>query len=186
MPCQLLPIERAARKQKKQTSKKPGSDDDEDEDEEEEDDDDDEEDEKDDLKEDEEEEEDTVQANFDETETFKLPAAADRAKEGESNFIMLANYRNSQLLFDLDVYFNPPSLVYIGLLQMDLQTIHQRIRDNVDVLSHFSEKREEGKERSEYLSLLRSDLCTYYSYNEFLISKLMDIFPVSEVCVSIC
>uniref|UniRef100_A0A8C2JG86 NOP2 nucleolar protein homolog (yeast) n=1 Tax=Cyprinus carpio TaxID=7962 RepID=A0A8C2JG86_CYPCA len=144
----LLPIERAARKQKKQTSKKPGSDDDEDEDEEEEDDDD-EEDEKDDLKEDEEEEEDTVQANFDETETFKLPAAADRAKE--------------------------------GLLQMDLQTIHQRIRDNVDVLSHFSEKREEGKERSEYLSLLRSDLCTYYSYNEFLISKLMDIFPVSEL-----
>uniref|UniRef100_A0A8C1YT47 NOP2 nucleolar protein homolog (yeast) n=1 Tax=Cyprinus carpio TaxID=7962 RepID=A0A8C1YT47_CYPCA len=125
-----------------------GSDDDEDEDEEEEDDDD-EEDEKDDLKEDEEEEEDTVQANFDETETFKLPAAADRAKE--------------------------------GLLQMDLQTIHQRIRDNVDVLSHFSEKREEGKERSEYLSLLRSDLCTYYSYNEFLISKLMDIFPVSEL-----
>uniref|UniRef100_A0A9J8B535 NOP2 nucleolar protein homolog (yeast) n=1 Tax=Cyprinus carpio carpio TaxID=630221 RepID=A0A9J8B535_CYPCA len=145
---ELLPIERAARKQKKQTSKKPGSDDDEDEDEEEEDDDD-EEDEKDDLKEDEEEEEDTVQANFDETETFKLPAAADRAKE--------------------------------GLLQMDLQTIHQRIRDNVDVLSHFSEKREEGKERSEYLSLLRSDLCTYYSYNEFLISKLMDIFPVSEL-----
>uniref|UniRef100_A0A8C2JJ06 NOP2 nucleolar protein homolog (yeast) n=1 Tax=Cyprinus carpio TaxID=7962 RepID=A0A8C2JJ06_CYPCA len=133
---ELLPIERAARKQKKQTSKKPGNDDDE-------------EDEKDDLKEDEEEEEDTVQANFDETETFKLPAAADRAKE--------------------------------GLLQMDLQTIHQRIRDNVDVLSHFSEKREEGKERSEYLSLLRSDLCTYYSYNEFLISKLMDIFPVSEL-----
>uniref|UniRef100_A0A672P305 SAM-dependent MTase RsmB/NOP-type domain-containing protein n=1 Tax=Sinocyclocheilus grahami TaxID=75366 RepID=A0A672P305_SINGR len=68
-----------------------------------------------------------------------------------------------------------------GLLPMDLQTIHQRIKDNVDVLSHFSEKREEGKERSEYLSLLRSDLCTYYSYNEFLISKLMDLFPVSEL-----
>uniref|UniRef100_A0A673FJI2 SAM-dependent MTase RsmB/NOP-type domain-containing protein n=1 Tax=Sinocyclocheilus rhinocerous TaxID=307959 RepID=A0A673FJI2_9TELE len=144
--CQLLPIERAARKQKKQTSKKPESDDD-DEDEEEEDDDDEEE--KDDLKEDEEEEEDTVQANIDETEKFILPAAADRAKE--------------------------------GLLPMDLQTIHQRIKDNVDVLSHFSEKREEGKERSEYLSLLRSDLCTYYSYNEFLISKLMDLFPVSEL-----
>jgi len=65
---------------------------------------------------------------------------------------------------------------------MDLQTIHQRIKDNVDVLSHFSEKREEGKERSEYLSLLRSDLCTYYSYNPFLISKLMDLFSLSEVC----
>uniref|UniRef100_A0A8C1RR19 NOP2 nucleolar protein homolog (yeast) n=1 Tax=Cyprinus carpio TaxID=7962 RepID=A0A8C1RR19_CYPCA len=141
---ELLPIEKAARKQKKQTSVKPESDDDDDEEEEEEDDDE----EKEDLKEDE-DEEDTVQANFDETEQFKLPGAADRAKE--------------------------------GLLQMDLQTIHQRIRDNVDVLSHFTEKREEGKERSEYLSLLRSDLCTYYSYNEFLISKLMDLFPLSEL-----
>lgn len=68
-----------------------------------------------------------------------------------------------------------------GLLPMDLQTIHQRIKDNVDVLSHFTEKREEGKERSEYLSLLRSDLCTYYSYNEFLIGKLTDLFPLSEL-----
>ncbi|XP_052435130.1 probable 28S rRNA (cytosine(4447)-C(5))-methyltransferase [Carassius gibelio] len=139
---ELLPIEKAARKQKKQTGVKPESDDDDDDEEEEE------EEEKEDLKEDE-DEEDTVQANIDETEQFKLPGAADRAKE--------------------------------GLLAMDLQTIHQRIKDNVDVLSHFSEKREEGKERSEYLSLLRSDLCTYYSYNEFLISKLMDLFPLSEL-----
>uniref|UniRef100_A0A672PH22 NOP2 nucleolar protein homolog (yeast) n=1 Tax=Sinocyclocheilus grahami TaxID=75366 RepID=A0A672PH22_SINGR len=136
---ELLPIEKAARKQKKQTSMKPESDDDDEEEEE-----DDEEEEKED-----EDEEDTVQANIDETEQFKLPGSADRAKE--------------------------------GLLPMDLQTIHQRIKDNVDVLSHFTEKREEGKERSEYLSLLRSDLCTYYSYNEFLVSKLMDIFPLSEL-----
>ncbi|KAI2655500.1 putative 28S rRNA (cytosine-C(5))-methyltransferase [Labeo rohita] len=144
---ELLPIEKAARKQKKQTSLKPESDEEEDDDDDDEDDD-----EKGDLDEDddeEEEEDDTVQANIDETEQFKLPGAADRAKE--------------------------------GLLPMDLQTIHQRIKDNVDVLSHFSEKREEGKERSEYISLLCSDLCTYYSYNEFLISKLMDLFPLSEL-----
>ncbi|KAK9960582.1 hypothetical protein ABG768_008429 [Culter alburnus] len=143
---ELLPIEKAAKKQKKQASMKPESDDDDDDD-----DDDDKEEEQDDLKKDDdgEEEEDTVQANFHESEQFKLPAAAERAKE--------------------------------GLLLMDLQTIHQRIKDNVDVLSHFSEKREEGKERSEYLSLLRSDLCTYYSYNDFLISKLMDLFPLSEL-----
>ncbi|KAK7147759.1 hypothetical protein R3I94_010323 [Phoxinus phoxinus] len=140
---ELLPIEKAARKQKKQTSMKPESDDDDDDDSDEE------EGKKDSKEDDDEEEEDTVQANIDETEQFKLPAAADRAKE--------------------------------GLLLMDLQTIHQRIKDNVDVLSHFSEKREEGKERSEYLSLLRSDLCTYYSYNLFLISKLMDLFSLSEL-----
>lgn len=144
---ELLPIEKAARKQKKQTSMKPESDDDDDDDDEEEEDDDDyKEEEKDDS---EEEEEDTVQANIDTTEKFKLPGAADRAKE--------------------------------GLLSMDLKTIHQRIKDNVDVLSNFNEKREEGKERSEYLSLLRADLCTYYSYNQFLISKLMDLFSLSEL-----
>ncbi|XP_073703296.1 28S rRNA (cytosine(4447)-C(5))-methyltransferase [Garra rufa] len=144
---ELLPIEKAAKKQKKQPSMKPESDDDD----EDEDDDDDDEEAKGNLDEDDddEEEEDTVQANIDETEKFKLPGAADRAKE--------------------------------GLLLMDLQTIHQRIKDNVDVLSHFTEKREVGKERSEYLSLLRSDLCTYYSYNEFLIGKLMDLFPLSEL-----
>lgn len=75
------------------------------------------------------------------------------------------------------------SPVITGVLLVDLQTIHQRIKDNVDVLSHFATKREEGKERTEYLSLLKKDLSTYYSYNNFLIDKLLDIFPVSEVCV---
>lgn len=74
-----------------------------------------------------------------------------------------------------------------GLLPLDLQTIHQRIKDNIDVLTHFAEKREEGKERSEYLLLLKSDLCTYYSYNDYLMGKLMDLFPLSEVSdVTVC
>ncbi|KAG7263284.1 hypothetical protein CRUP_037808, partial [Coryphaenoides rupestris] len=67
-----------------------------------------------------------------------------------------------------------------SVIPLDLQTIHQRIKENVDVLSNFAAKREEGKDRVEYISLLRSDLCTYYSYNDFLMEKLMDIFPVSE------
>ncbi|KAM4568684.1 28S rRNA (cytosine(4447)-C(5))-methyltransferase [Fundulus diaphanus] len=68
-----------------------------------------------------------------------------------------------------------------GVLSLDLKTVHQRIKDNIDVLCNFSAKREEGKDRAEYLSLLKKDLCTYYSYNEFLIEKLMDIFPLSEL-----
>lgn len=75
------------------------------------------------------------------------------------------------------------SLLCVAVLPLDLQTIHQRIKDNVDVLTHFTTKREEGKDRSEYISLLKKDLCMYYSYNNFLIEKLMDIFPLSEVCV---
>lgn len=66
-------------------------------------------------------------------------------------------------------------------MAIDLKTIHQRIKDNIDVLCNFAAKREEGKERAEYISLLKKDLCTYYSYNSFLIEKLLDLFPLSEV-----
>ncbi|XP_040900115.1 probable 28S rRNA (cytosine(4447)-C(5))-methyltransferase [Toxotes jaculatrix] len=68
-----------------------------------------------------------------------------------------------------------------SVLPLDLKTIHQRIKDNIDVLCNFSTKREEGKERAEYISLLKKDLCTYYSYNNFLIEKLLDLFPLSEL-----
>uniref|UniRef100_A0A4W4GZ34 SAM-dependent MTase RsmB/NOP-type domain-containing protein n=1 Tax=Electrophorus electricus TaxID=8005 RepID=A0A4W4GZ34_ELEEL len=135
---ELLPIERAAKKQKKRQAVLAGHDEDGEE-----------EDGSENEKMDVEEEEDTVQANFDEIERFKLPGLAERKKE--------------------------------GLLPLDLQIIHQRIKDNVDVLSHFSEKREEGRERVEYLSLLKSDLCTYYSYNDFLMGKLMELFVHSEL-----
>uniref|UniRef100_A0AAR2INL5 SAM-dependent MTase RsmB/NOP-type domain-containing protein n=1 Tax=Pygocentrus nattereri TaxID=42514 RepID=A0AAR2INL5_PYGNA len=145
---ELLPIERAARKQKKrQKATAQESEEEEDEDSE---------DEKMIVKEgdEEQEDEDTVQVNLDGVDRFKLPAAAEREKEGD--------------------------LLQIPLTP-DLQSIHQRIKDNVDVLSHFSEKREEGKERTEYVSLLKADLCTYYSYNAFLMGKLMDLFPHSEL-----
>lgn len=66
-------------------------------------------------------------------------------------------------------------------MAIDLKTIYQRIKDNIDVLCNFAAKREEGKERAEYISLLKKDLCTYYSYNSFLIEKLLDLFPLSEV-----
>uniref|UniRef100_A0A8C8ICD9 SAM-dependent MTase RsmB/NOP-type domain-containing protein n=1 Tax=Oncorhynchus tshawytscha TaxID=74940 RepID=A0A8C8ICD9_ONCTS len=134
----LLPIERAARKQKKlQEAMGQESDDD------------DEDDDKRKSGDEDMDEDDTVQANLDEMDKFILPGAEEIAKE--------------------------------GVLLVDLQTIHQRIKDNVDVLSHFATKREEGKERTEYLSLLKKDLSTYYSYNNFLIDKLLDIFPVSEL-----
>ncbi|XP_056142746.1 probable 28S rRNA (cytosine(4447)-C(5))-methyltransferase [Lampris incognitus] len=133
----LLPIERAAKKQKKlEEAMAEESDDDEDEDE---------------GRSGEEDmaEEDTVQANVEEMDRFRLPGAEENEKE--------------------------------GVLPLDLQTVHQRIKDNIDVLTHFATKREEGKDRSEYIALLKKDLCTYYSYNNFLIEKLMDIFPLSEL-----
>ncbi|KAI3360520.1 hypothetical protein L3Q82_002406 [Scortum barcoo] len=145
---ELLPIERAAKKEKKMKETMGiGSDEDYDDDD---DDDDEDEDDRDENKSDADmDEEDTVQANIDEMDQFRLPGTEESEKE--------------------------------GVLPLDLKTIHQRIKDNIDVLCNFSTKREEGKERAEYISLLKKDLCTYYSYNVFLIEKLIDLFPLTEL-----
>ncbi|KAL2720231.1 25S rRNA (cytosine-C(5))-methyltransferase nop2-like [Vespula squamosa] len=63
----------------------------------------------------------------------------------------------------------------------DLKEIQQRIRDVIMVLSDFKKLREENRSRSEYLNLLQHDLCTYYSYNNFLLEKLMQMFPLDEL-----
>lgn len=63
----------------------------------------------------------------------------------------------------------------------DLEILNQRIKDVVAVLNDFKNRREEGKDRQEYTAQLRSDLCTYYSYNDFLMARLMSLFPLSEL-----
>ncbi|XP_068998607.1 28S rRNA (cytosine(4447)-C(5))-methyltransferase [Embiotoca jacksoni] len=138
----LLPIERAAKKEKR-LKESMGLESDEDDDEEEADKDDE------DKSDADMDEEDTVQTNIDDVDQFRLPGAEESEKE--------------------------------GILPLDLKSVHQRIKDNIDVLCNFSTKREEGKERAEYMSLLKKDLCTYYSYNDFLIEKLIDLFPLSEL-----
>lgn len=49
------------------------------------------------------------------------------------------------------------------------------------MLRDFGAQREEGRSRTEYLNRLQKDLATYYSYGDFLLSKLMELFPLSEV-----
>ncbi|XP_077871474.1 28S rRNA (cytosine(4447)-C(5))-methyltransferase isoform X3 [Ictidomys tridecemlineatus] len=63
----------------------------------------------------------------------------------------------------------------------DLQRVHKRIQDIVGVLRDFGAQREEGRSRSEYLNRLQKDLATYYSYGDFLLGKLMELFPLSEL-----
>ncbi|KAG5329522.1 NOP2 methyltransferase, partial [Acromyrmex charruanus] len=63
----------------------------------------------------------------------------------------------------------------------NLKDIQQRIRDVIMVLSDFKKLREKNRSRSEYTELLRMDLCTYYSYNNFLMEKLMQMFPLDEL-----
>lgn len=62
-----------------------------------------------------------------------------------------------------------------------LQAVQQRIREVITVLSDFNKLRDGNHSRSDYLQLLRKDLCIYYSYNDFLMEKFMQLFPLSEL-----
>ncbi|KAL3862266.1 hypothetical protein ACJMK2_008248 [Sinanodonta woodiana] len=63
----------------------------------------------------------------------------------------------------------------------DLAIVQQRIKEIMFVLSDFKSRREQGRGRKEYLSQLCKDLCTYYSYNEYLMECLMQLFPLEIV-----
>merc|ERR1719412_3325428 len=63
----------------------------------------------------------------------------------------------------------------------DLQIIQARIRDVIKVLQDFKNRREEGVDRQQYLARLKKDLCSYYSYNEFMVEKFLQLFPLGEL-----
>ncbi|XP_023307504.2 25S rRNA (cytosine-C(5))-methyltransferase nop2 [Lucilia cuprina] len=65
--------------------------------------------------------------------------------------------------------------------ELTLQDVQQRIKDVTLVLSDFNKYRDPNHPRSDYMELLKKDLCLYYSYNDFLMGKLMDMFPLSEL-----
>ncbi|GAB0096882.1 NOP2 [Sergentomyia squamirostris] len=62
-----------------------------------------------------------------------------------------------------------------------LEEVQQRINNIMKVLANFKSHRQDGKSRQDYLDVLRKDLCLYYSYNDFLMSTLMNIFPIAEL-----
>nr|CAH7750519.1 unnamed protein product [Callosobruchus chinensis] len=61
-----------------------------------------------------------------------------------------------------------------------LQEVQQRIHEIMAVLSDFSKLRDGSHSRQDYLKILKNDLCTYYSYNDFLMEKILEVFPLSE------
>ncbi|XP_009997327.1 PREDICTED: probable 28S rRNA (cytosine(4447)-C(5))-methyltransferase [Chaetura pelagica] len=89
-----------------------------------------------------------------------------------------------QLNLDIDEQFKLPTSEQIereAAEPPDLHVIHQRIKGNMEVLQDFVVRREEGHTRQEYLAVLRRDMAAYYSYSDFLLTKLMDIFPLPEL-----
>ncbi|KAL1501818.1 hypothetical protein ABEB36_007072 [Hypothenemus hampei] len=86
-----------------------------------------------------------------------------------------------QLNISNQVKFEFPSEVDESNDPKSLQEVQQRIREVIAVLSDFKNLRDNNHSRSDYVSLLKQDLCTYYSYNEFLMEKLMQLFQLSEL-----
>jgi len=62
----------------------------------------------------------------------------------------------------------------------DMVLVKTRIEENIAALKNFKDKKEEGKSRSEYMELLRNDLKFYYGYNDYLIERFTELFPIDQ------
>ncbi|EPZ32933.1 Nop2p domain-containing protein [Rozella allomycis CSF55] len=65
-------------------------------------------------------------------------------------------------------------------LAPDLQLVQTRIQQIVNVLNNFSQLKEEGKSRVDYVEQLIEDIALYYGYSKYLCEMLFHLFPVSE------
>lgn len=63
----------------------------------------------------------------------------------------------------------------------DMATIQTRIQMVVEILANFKERAEPGKSRTDYVSRLKADLASYYSYSAFMIDLLYELFPAAEL-----
>ncbi|XP_019854304.1 PREDICTED: probable 28S rRNA (cytosine(4447)-C(5))-methyltransferase [Amphimedon queenslandica] len=77
--------------------------------------------------------------------------------------------------------FELPDIESISNEPQDLPTVSQRLREVLHVLANFKDLREPGRKRKEYVTLLEHDLKVYYGYNEYLIDKIIQLIPHSEL-----
>ncbi|KAF1742469.1 hypothetical protein MXB_1333 [Myxobolus squamalis] len=63
----------------------------------------------------------------------------------------------------------------------DLEDILDRLKNSIEILNDFKKLSDPEKSRSLYMETLKVDLCSYYGYNEFLMQKIIDLFPISEL-----
>lgn len=109
-----------------------------------------------------------------------IEKANEKLKKRQSKESKLAA-KEMQMSIDSQEVFKFPEENNEEQIELTLQEIQQRIKDITLVLSDFNKYRQADRSRTEYLDLLRHDLCIYYSYNDFLMGKLIDMFPLTEL-----
>lgn len=126
-------------------------------------------------------EDDTVDDDDDDDDLLPIEKASKRLKVKKEKDAILAEEELQLNVGTHEVFEFPEEDAEDAEKIVTLQDIQQRIKDVSLVLSEFKKYRQPDKCRQDYVNLLRKDLCLYYSYNEFLMEKLMDIFPLNEL-----
>lgn len=62
----------------------------------------------------------------------------------------------------------------------DISALRDRVKSVVEVLSDFAERREDGRPRGDYVSVLANDLATVYGYSGELVELLLGLFSPAE------
>jgi len=62
-----------------------------------------------------------------------------------------------------------------------LAEVYERIQTIVRVLENFSELKQEGKTRADYLRQLKNDTRSYFGYSDYLLSFYFDLFSPTEL-----
>uniref|UniRef100_K3WHE3 SAM-dependent MTase RsmB/NOP-type domain-containing protein n=1 Tax=Globisporangium ultimum (strain ATCC 200006 / CBS 805.95 / DAOM BR144) TaxID=431595 RepID=K3WHE3_GLOUD len=62
----------------------------------------------------------------------------------------------------------------------DPAEIYQRIKDIIEVLAQFKDRREPGRSRIDYVETLAKDISNYFGYNRELIDMFMKMFSPAE------
>ncbi|KAJ2384032.1 rRNA (cytosine-C5-)-methyltransferase nop2, partial [Coemansia sp. RSA 2559] len=63
---------------------------------------------------------------------------------------------------------------------LDLPQVQLRIQEIIRVLNNFTQLRDGERSRGDYMEQLKRDLCYYYGYNDYLMSKLLQLFTIGE------